>query len=86
MKKSIIAVGLTLMLAACHPGIGTTMRPIQEDLNSDLARQKLNPTIALSFSQGAVPGQNLGTYVSNKKQTQVIKMLLKPVELLLFLL
>lgn len=73
MKKSITVLGLTLLLAACHPGIGTTMRPIQQDLNSDLARQKLNPTIALSFSQGAVPGQNLGTYVSNKKTNSTNK-------------
>lgn len=24
MKKSITVLGLTLLLAACHPGIGTT--------------------------------------------------------------
>ena len=28
MKKSITVLGLTLLLAACHPGIGTTTRPI----------------------------------------------------------
>lgn len=67
MKKTIAIISLAVLLSACHTGIGTTMRPIQQDLNSALAKEKLNPAISLSFNQGAVSGQNLGTYVSNKK-------------------
>ncbi|MBO4582433.1 MAG: hypothetical protein J5714_00045 [Alphaproteobacteria bacterium] len=64
MKKSIF---LFVCIFLCGCGAGPLERPIQEDLNSELASKTLNPEIQLSFGKHDVTGKNLGTYVSNKK-------------------
>ena len=64
MKKYLLLL-CTCLLCGC--GAGSLDRPIQEDLNSELASNTLNPEIQLSFGKHDITGKNLGTYVSNKK-------------------
>lgn len=64
--KKLLFIPIAAALAACSAQ-GPMQRPIYEDLNSERAAGVLNPEIALSFGRGTVVGQDLGTYVSNKK-------------------
>ena len=63
--KKILPICSLLFLCAC--GAGSLERPIQNDLNSELAKKTLNPEISLQFGKHDIKGKNLGTFVSNRK-------------------
>ncbi len=64
MKRKL---SICALLFLCGCGAGSLERPIQDDLNSELAKQTLNPEISLQFGKHDIKGKNLGTFVSNKK-------------------
>ena len=64
--KPIISILALATLAACSAA-GPIQKSIKDDLNSPRANGFLNPDVALYFGKTDVPGQDLGTYVSNKK-------------------
>ena len=66
MKKTIFILA-AFLLSGCMFGAGKVERPIQDDLDSELAQRVLNPEIKLFFGEQDIKGENLGTYVSNKK-------------------
>lgn len=66
MKKLICTLSVFVFLTGCH-GAGMIKRPIYEDLSSSRGQTVVNQNIPMYFTQGNVSGQNMGTYVSNKK-------------------
>ena len=73
--KKIFSIGVLLFLCGC--GAGPVYRQIENDLNSELAERLLDPEIKLVFGKHDVKGEDLGTYISNKKHTVLLLKLQK---------
>lgn len=72
MKKTLNIIAIATLLSACSSA-GMVNLPIKEQLNSKLAKEKLNPNIELSFGKKSVKGKTIGTWTSNKKTNNVGK-------------
>ncbi len=67
MKKILLLTSISI-LAACN-GAGTVYRSIDEDLNSERAKEVLNPNIQMSFGKSErVNGKKLIMYIANKRK------------------
>ena len=63
---------LCASVTACSSA-GTVHLSIEDALNSELAQEKLDPSIRMSFGKGPAQGREIGTWVSNKKTNNVGK-------------
>ena len=51
----------------------TVYLSIEDALSADLAQASLDPDIKMSFGKGEISGEEMGTWVSNKKTNNVRK-------------
>ena len=66
--KKISLLCLTVLLTACN-GAGTVYRSINEDMNSERAKEVLNPDIKMTFGKSErVNGKKLIMYIANKRK------------------
>lgn len=71
MKKLLIILSLCA-LSSCSSA-GMVNLSIDDALNSDLAHEKLDQSIKMSFGKSEIYGRKIGTWVSNKKTNNVGK-------------
>lgn len=75
MKKTILSLSVIATLTACSSA-GRVTLPIADALNSDVAKQKLNPEIKLSFDKTPVR-ENSKEWTTTRKTNNVGKSISK---------